>query len=174
MPNIDICYICEVPGNLVMCDGCDRSVHTRCFHKPIDMKDDFYCGYCYEPLPQKLVSKNIDFLNLSEYFKGLKIEARRHYRENIDEFISNCRERSRNASSNKKIRDMLLREQDEFCAGLLKGNIYSNCKNRATECDHIIELRHGGRDNIENFQMLCTSCHCEKTAKNYGRKNRVF
>jgi len=134
------------------------------------MRDDFYCGHCSEPLPQKLINNNINFTNVSEHCKEFKMETRRFYHTNMEVFRRNYRETSRSASSSEKNRDRLLREQGGFCAGLLKGNnIYSNCKNRATECDHIIELRYGGRDIIDNLQMLCNSCHCEKTARNYGK-----
>jgi 5-methylcytosine-specific restriction enzyme A len=33
----------------------------------------------------------------------------------------------------------------------------------ATDVDHIIAKRNGGRDTFENFQALCHSCHSRKT-----------
>ena len=40
----------------------------------------------------------------------------------------------------------------------------------ATEVDHIIPLRHGGGNKLENLQSLCKSCHSSKTAveNNWG------
>jgi len=34
----------------------------------------------------------------------------------------------------------------------------------ATEVDHIIALAHGGKDELDNTQSLCTPCHRRKTA----------
>jgi 5-methylcytosine-specific restriction endonuclease McrA len=33
----------------------------------------------------------------------------------------------------------------------------------ATDVDHILAKRSGGRDTFENFQALCHSCHSRKT-----------
>nr|DAF35842.1 MAG TPA: HNH endonuclease [Caudoviricetes sp.] len=32
------------------------------------------------------------------------------------------------------------------------------------ECDHIVPLADGGRDEMENLQTLCKTCHAEKSA----------
>jgi len=33
------------------------------------------------------------------------------------------------------------------------------------QIDHIIEVTHGGGNNIENLQLLCPSCHAVKTKR---------
>ena len=32
------------------------------------------------------------------------------------------------------------------------------------ECDHVVPLADGGRDEMENLQTLCRTCHAEKSA----------
>lgn len=39
----------------------------------------------------------------------------------------------------------------------------------ATEVDHIIPKRKGGKDRWENLQSLCKACHSKKTAIEDGR-----
>ena len=34
------------------------------------------------------------------------------------------------------------------------------------DIDHIVELRHGGTNEISNLQALCVSCHRVKTTRN--------
>lgn len=74
---------------------------------------------------------------------------------------------SRNVSGNKYVRHRLIEEQGYKCAGLVYSDEYHPCKNYPTECDHMIELRHGGTDSVENLQMICNGCHVEKTRMNY-------
>jgi len=41
------------------------------------------------------------------------------------------------------------------------------------ECDHIIPLSMGGKDDLSNTQTMCISCHSEKTKKEivrYGKE----
>ena len=79
---------------------------------------------------------------------------------------------SRNASASSTNRRILLNEQGGICRGLLLPNgRYVSCNRRAVECDHIIEIRWGGRDMIDFLQMLCRSCHCKKTRLNYKRQH---
>lgn len=37
------------------------------------------------------------------------------------------------------------------------------------QIDHIVELRHGGIDSIDNMQALCPNCHAAKTRANDSR-----
>lgn len=42
------------------------------------------------------------------------------------------------------------------------------------ECDHIIPLSMGGKDDLRNTQTMCITCHYEKTKKEivrYGKEN---
>lgn len=67
-------------------------------------------------------------------------------------------------------------EQNRVCLGL-NGD---GCKHHGTntlpfsemEGDHIVEYADGGKTDVENLQMLCTECHCEKT-KQYNSKELV-
>lgn len=44
----------------------------------------------------------------------------------------------------------------------------------ATEVDHIVAKRQGGKDEWENLRSLCKPCHSRKTAmENTGRGRRV-
>lgn len=40
----------------------------------------------------------------------------------------------------------------------------------ADEVDHIVPLDHGGKDEDDNTQNLCRSCHDKKTRKDFGFK----
>ena len=35
----------------------------------------------------------------------------------------------------------------------------------ASQVDHIVPLRAGGADKMDNMQMLCANCHAEKSRK---------
>ena len=39
------------------------------------------------------------------------------------------------------------------------------CNQPATDVDHVIAKRFGGKDTLDNLQPLCKSCHSIKTAK---------
>lgn len=46
---------------------------------------------------------------------------------------------------------------------------------QSLEVDHVIPLRDGGDDSPSNLQLLCKSCHCEKTvAENKARRIRIL
>ena len=74
----------------------------------------------------------------------------------------------RRTSNNKQIRHSLLVYQNQTCAGLtnVHGRIRRLCTNIPKECDHIVELRHYGLDEVFNLQMLCHTCHVIKTNAN--------
>lgn len=168
--NLNICNKCEEPGKLVMCDGCPRSYHRNCFRSEIDMNKEFHCGRCSKPILERKLEKSRLIENVSKYSENLKRGTQTYYEENYEQFKMNARFRtySRAASASSSNRNTLKGEQDSICRGLLLPNMrYRPCGFRATECDHIIELRHGGKDIIDNLQMLCGMCHNEKTAKNY-------
>lgn len=38
-----------------------------------------------------------------------------------------------------------------------------NCTGVATEADHILNRKRGGKDTLNNGQAVCTTCHAEKT-----------
>ena len=38
------------------------------------------------------------------------------------------------------------------------------------QIDHIVEVSHGGGNNIENLQVLCPSCHSVKTKRAAAQK----
>jgi 5-methylcytosine-specific restriction protein A len=38
------------------------------------------------------------------------------------------------------------------------------------ECDHVIGLKQGGSNDDSNFQLLCKTCHYEKTCADNGFK----
>jgi hypothetical protein len=73
---------------------------------------------------------------------------------------------SRRVCGNEKARKALLKEQGDKCAGLLYKDGYISCSSYPIDCDHMVELRHGGEDSIEYCQMLCYDCHHKKTKLN--------
>ena len=42
------------------------------------------------------------------------------------------------------------------------------------QIDHIVELRHGGKDEYDNLQALCPNCHSLKTRANDLKRSKVF
>ena len=62
----------------------------------------------------------------------------------------------------RKLRRMVLARQplcaDPFGVHAMLGEIVP-----ATEVDHIVPVREGGENSLENLQALCASCHSRKT-----------
>jgi hypothetical protein len=73
---------------------------------------------------------------------------------------------TRRVCGSDRSREALLKEQNDMCAGLLYKDGYISCSLYPTDCDHMVELRHGGEDSIEYCQMLCYNCHHKKTRLN--------
>jgi len=42
------------------------------------------------------------------------------------------------------------------------------------QCDHIIALVNGGQHRESNLQVLCTTCHTDKTKADVAEKSRVY
>jgi 5-methylcytosine-specific restriction endonuclease McrA len=46
----------------------------------------------------------------------------------------------------------------------------TNIDDNNWDADHILEVRHGGGGcNLDNYQILCKTCHKKKTKKNYKK-----
>ena len=60
----------------------------------------------------------------------------------------------------RKLRVMIL-AREPYCQA-------DGCNEWATEVDHIVPLRDGGTDRVDNLQGLCKSCHSRKTATEDG------
>ena len=58
----------------------------------------------------------------------------------------------------RKLRAMVLADQPLCVICLAAGHVVS-----ATDVDHIVPKRAGGRDEIDNLQALCHECHSRKT-----------
>ena len=66
----------------------------------------------------------------------------------------------RKCRNNEKLRLHTLQRNDYTCCSCLQS--YPEYK---LECDHIIPLQQGGKDDLTNTQTLCISCHKIKTNK---------
>jgi hypothetical protein len=98
---------------------------------------------------------------------GKKLRVMWEYRNGMNR--SFFRTSHRQASSSRRIRKLLMKEQGGKCPGLLRmdGTVLKLCGSIClTDCDHIIELRYRGIDYIGNLQMLCRECHLLKTRLN--------
>jgi len=107
---------------------------------------------------------------MDEYSEEIKRATKASFINNREVYINRATytRDSRNASSSSTNRKILLNEQGGICRGLLlPSGRYVSCNRRALECDHIIEIRWGGRDMIDFLQMLCRRCHSKKTRLNY-------
>lgn len=60
----------------------------------------------------------------------------------------------------QKLREMQLR-REPLCRECVKQNILTV----ATDVDHIVPKKRGGKDELSNLQSLCHSHHSEKTFK---------
>lgn len=70
--------------------------------------------------------------------------------------------------NNEKLRLLTLIRDEYICRQCQE--VYPEHK---LECDHIIPLSMGGKDDLRNTQCLCTTCHSEKTKKEivrYGKE----
>jgi HNH endonuclease len=81
--------------------------------------------------------------------------------------------KKRKISSDRDVRQRLLKLQHNRCAGLFIHGKYHACNNYPTECDHIIERQFGGQDTKKNCQMLCRLCHRLKTQLNRWKRNGI-
>lgn len=71
--------------------------------------------------------------------------------------------------NNEKLRELTLIRDEYICKQCNEVFIESKL-----ECDHIIPLSMGGKDDLRNTQTLCIPCHSEKTKKEivrYGKKD---
>lgn len=67
----------------------------------------------------------------------------------------------------RKLRKMALVRDGYLCQECLNNNRVIT----GTEVDHIIPKAQGGRDNMENLQCLCKSCHQKKTIEERNGNN---
>ncbi len=75
----------------------------------------------------------------------------------------------------RRLRRLVL-NRDPICVAMLPDfntpaslGLNIQCTKPATDVDHIIPKRDGGRDTMGNLQGLCHECHSSKTAREDGR-----
>jgi len=67
----------------------------------------------------------------------------------------------------RKNRWLVAFRQEYKCAGC--GNLLYPL---AFDIDHAVELRDGGKDQLDNLQALCSNCHAAKTRSFHSRKKQ--
>lgn len=75
----------------------------------------------------------------------------------------NHKDYARNDSQRRRERQrrMVHRLGNGFCAICgLYADYHTNY-----HCDHVVPLQFGGKNNVENMQILCIQCHKEKTSR---------
>jgi len=169
--NLNVCDNCLKRGKLVMCDSCPRSYHMPCLDKDalVDaiFEKEFHCGKCTNPISDKVLVLSRNSYDVHAYAEQIKRNSKLDYETNTEFYMKRARE-IRKASTLSCNRSQLRRDQANKCAGILRWyGVYKKCDKAEEQCDHIIELRHGGVDDITNLQMLCCECHKEKTSGNY-------
>lgn len=65
----------------------------------------------------------------------------------------------------QKIRKAVLERDEHLCQECLRNGRYT----LGNQVDHIVNKASGGTDRMDNLQVLCKTCHDEKTKK----ENRV-
>lgn len=76
---------------------------------------------------------------------------------------------TRRRRNNEKLRLLTLIRDEYICQQCQE--VFPEYK---LECDHIIPLSMGGKDDLRNTQTLCIACHSEKTKKEivrYGKED---
>ena len=71
--------------------------------------------------------------------------------------------------NNERLRELTLLRDEYICQQCQE--VFMESK---LECDHIIPLSMGGKDDLRNTQTMCITCHYEKTKKEivrYGKEN---
>jgi len=66
--------------------------------------------------------------------------------------------------NNERLRELTLIRDEFICQQCQE--VFNEHK---LECDHIVPLSHGGRDDLTNTQTMCIPCHLEKTDKEIVR-----
>jgi len=154
-----------------MCDSCPRSYHMTCLNNDalVDAicEKEFHCGKCTIPISDTAIVLSRNSYDVNAYAEQIKRNSKLDYETNAEFYMKRARD-ERKASARSCNRNQLCKDQSNRCAGILRRcGVYKKCDRITDDCDHIIELRHGGVDDITNLQMLCHDCHLAKTAANY-------
>jgi 5-methylcytosine-specific restriction endonuclease McrA len=171
--NLNVCDTCLERGKLVMCDSCPRSYHMTCLDNDalVDAicEKEFHCGKCTIPISDKALVLSRNSYDVYAYAEQIKRNSKLDYEINAEFYMKRARD-ERKASKRSCNRNQLCKDQTNRCAGILRWYGYRKCDKAGEECDHIIELRHGGVDDITNLQMLCYECHKKKSSGNCGEQ----
>ena len=103
-------------------------------------------------------SKNIKFTltpNLTHYGRNDCIDCK-----NWVEWLKNPETKGRSKTSKYKMQQLLkfYKMDNEFCFFCLRTKSQLGIKETLT-IDHKEELNKGGKDEVENLQILCSACH---------------
>lgn len=130
--NSDICGECGTPGDLLCCDGCDRSYHLTCLDPPLNEvpSGSWYCSKCSVRRPVGTLLSNLDNLKqkdfalpqgIRDHYTGVRTGERGRYEETLP--LPRLQPRTVRGSRTGAYDDpVLLRERDTkgnliFCHG---------------------------------------------------------
>jgi len=73
--NVDECVVCGIEGDLICCDGCNASYHSKCINLPAEnhLPEVWLCPECKTPNPAKLgplyggTKCELDWFNMQDF-----------------------------------------------------------------------------------------------------------
>ncbi|PLN81226.1 putative PHD finger domain protein [Aspergillus taichungensis] len=130
--NSDVCGECGLGGDLLCCDGCDRSYHITCLVPPLSgvPSGSWYCSKCSVKRPVGTLLSNLDNLkqkdfalpqSIRDHYTGVRTGERGRYEETLP--LPKLQPRTVRGSRTGAYDDpVLLRERDTkgnliFCHG---------------------------------------------------------
>ena len=120
----------------------------------------------YNLLYLKYYKSNLNVKILSKIYEDLKTNYPEQYWELTTKYAEDWAKIGRVLDFNEKVKEITERRDSGFCVKcktesfmLKKGEVVAT----RLSIDHIFELNDGGRDELQNTQILCLECHRQKT-----------
>tara|TARA_Y100000768_G_scaffold362657_1_gene321635 strand:- start:1588 stop:2277 length:690 start_codon:yes stop_codon:yes gene_type:complete len=158
--------IMEVSNNILCKGGCKKTLPVSDYGKKKDGELYKQCLECREK-KKKINKRDMD--------EGISLSEDSFLNTNNNNTMNERKKRETRPSISDEKKQMILKEQDNFCRGPGKGECpyyecdmkinkkrFSDQKAVLPQYDHITRWKEGG-NSIKNIQALCPNCHWMKT-----------